>query len=96
MNQYGSKAREYFYSQIRNEQLPQKIDEIKTEAKEEAKRELAEESNENSESQIMSSDITTQRRESKQVDFEKQLNDEDNPEKTIEAIKKKYKITRDI
>lgn len=96
VNQYGSKAREYFYSQIRNEQLPQKIDEIKTEAKEEAKRELAEENNENSESQIMSSDITTQRRESKQVDFEKQLNDEDNPEKTIEAIKKKYKITRDI
>ena len=90
VNQYGTKVREYFYSQIRNEQLPQKIDEIKTEAKEEAKRELAEESNENSESQIMSSDINTQSREGKAVDLEKILVDEDNPEKVINAYKHKY------
>ena len=44
----------------------------------------------------MSSDINTSKRESAPVDFEKQLNEEDNPEKTINAIKKKYRITRDI
>ena len=96
VNQYGLKAREFFYTQIRNEQLPQKIDEIKNNAKEEAKLELAEENKEVSESQIMSSDINTSKRESAPVDFEKQLNEEDNPEKTIQAIKKKYRITRDI
>lgn len=96
VNQYGLKAREYFYNQIRNEQLPQKIDEIKNNAKEEAKLELAEENQTNSESQIMSSDINTSKRESAPVDFERQLNEEDNPEKTIQAIKKKYRITRDI
>jgi len=96
VNQYGLSAREYFYNQIRNEQLPQKIDEIKNQAKEEAKLELAEENNENNESQIMTSDITTQRRESTPVDFAKQLDDEDNPEKIINAIKKKYRITREI
>lgn len=96
VNQYGLKAREFFYTQIRNEQLPQKIDEIKNNAKEEAKLELAEENKEMSESQIMSSDINTSKRESAPVDFEKQLNEEDNPEKTIQAIKKKYRITRDI
>lgn len=96
VNQRGLSAREFFYTQIRNEQLPQKIDDIKTNAKEEAKLELAEENQTNSESQIMSSDINTSKRESAPVDFEKQLNDEDNPEKTIQAIKKKYRITRDI
>ena len=96
VNQYGLGAREYFYTQIRNEKLPQKILDMKTEAKEEAKKELAEERNENSESQIMTSDITTQKRESAQVDFEKQLNSGADPEKVIQAIKKKHGITSDI
>lgn len=96
VSQYGLNAREYFYAQIRNEQLPQKILEMKDEAKEEAKRELAEENKEVNESQIMTSDINTQKVESTPVDFAKQLDNEDNPEKTIQAIKKKYKITRDI
>lgn len=96
VNQYGLKAREYFYAQIRNEQLPQKIDEIKTGAKEEAKRELAEENKEVSESQIMSSDINTQRRESTPVDFAKQLDETEDYDKVIDGIKKKHRITRDI
>jgi len=96
VNQYGINAREYFYSQIRNEQLPQKIDDIKNNAKEEAKKELAEENKENSESQIMTSDITTQKRESAQVDFAKQLDDGADPEKVIKAIKQKHGITSDI
>ena len=96
VNQHGLGAREYFYTQIRNEQLPQKIDDIKNNAKEEAKIELAEENKENSESQIMTSDITTQKRESAQVDFEKQLDSGADPEKVIQAIKKKHGITSDI
>ena len=96
VNQYGLKAREFFYTQIRNEQLPQKIDEIKTNAKEEAKLELAEENKEVSESQIMSSDINTSKRESSQVDFKEQLDSGVEPDKVINAIKKKHGITRDI
>jgi hypothetical protein len=96
VNQYGQNVREYFYTQIRNEQLPQKIIEMKDEVKEEAKRELEEENKENNESQIMTSDITTQKRESAQVDFAKQLDDGGDPEKVINAIKKKHGITGDI
>ena len=96
VNQYGLNAREYFYSQIRNEQLPQKIDEMKNNAKEEAKKELAEENKENNESDVMSSDITTQKREGAQVDFAKQLDSGADPEKVIKAIKKKHGITSDI
>lgn len=96
VNQYGLNAREYFYTQIRNEQLPQKIEEMKTNAKEEAKKELAEERNENSESQIMFSDITTQKRESQQVDFAEELDGGTDPEKVIKAIKEKHGITQDI
>lgn len=96
VNQYGLNAREYFYNQIRNEQLPQKIEEMKVKAKEEAKNELAEESKENNESQIMTSDITTQKRESAQVDFAKQLDSGADPEKVIQGIKKKHGITSDI
>ena len=96
VNQLGLGASQYFYNQIRNEQLPQKMEEFKTNAKEEAKRELEEESKEMTEEQMMSSDITTQKRESQEVDFAKQLNDGDDPEKIIQAIKKKHKITRDI
>ena len=96
VNQLGLGASQYFYNQIRNEMLPQKMEDLKTNAKEEAKRELEEESKEMTEEQMMSSDITTQKRESQEVDFAKQLNDGDDPEKIIQAIKKKHKITRDI
>ena len=96
VNQYGLNVRQYFYTQIRNEQLPQKINDIKNNAKEEAKKELAEESKENSESQIMTSDITTEKKESAQVDFAKQLDDGRDPEKVIQDIKKKHGITSDI
>jgi len=96
INQHGLNAREYVYGQIRNEMLPQKIEDIETAALEKAKRELQEESKEMSESQIMSSDITTQRRESKPVDLTQQLNDGVDPEKVIDAYKKKYKIDQDI
>ena len=96
VNQLGLGASQYFYNQIRNEQLPQKMEDLKTNAKEEAKRELEEESKEMTEEQMMSSDINTQKRESQEVDFAKQLDDGDDPEKIIQAIKKKHRITRDI
>jgi len=96
VNQLGLGAREYFYSQIRNEKLPQKMIDMKTEAKEEARKELAEERNNNSESQIMSSDINTQQRESQEVDFKEKLDGGADPEKIIQAIKKKHGITQDI
>ena len=96
INQIGLGANKYFYDQIVKEQLPQKIDDIKTNAKEEAKVELAEENKEQSESDVMSSDITTEKRESAQVDFAKQLDDGHDPEKVIQAIKKKHGITSDI
>jgi len=44
----------------------------------------------------MSSDITTQTRESKPVDFKKQLDDGIDPDKVIQAIKKKHRIAADI
>lgn len=95
VNQYGLDVNEYFYSQIRNEMLPQKISDLKTEAKEEAKRELSEENKETSEGQMMTSDITTQKRESQAVDLKEVLVKE-GPEKAIETYKKKYRIDRDI
>lgn len=95
-NQLGIGANEYFYNQIRNEMLPQKIEDLKTNAKEEAKREVEEEGKETSEEQIMSSDITTQKRESQEVDFAKELDDGADPEKVIKAIKRKHRITQDI
>jgi len=96
VNQLGLGAREYFYSQIRNEKLPQKMIDMKTEAKEEVRKELAEERNNNSESQIMSSDLNTQQRESQEVDFKEELDSGVDPEKIIQAIKKKHRITQDI
>ena len=96
VNQLGLGANQYFYSQIRNEMLPQKIEDLKTNAKEEAKRELEEEGKETSEEQVMSSDITTQKRESQEVDFAKQLDEGADPEKVIKDIKKKHGITQDI
>ncbi len=96
VNQHGSNVREFFYNQIRNEQLPKKMEEMKVKAKEEAKLELEEENKTNSESQIMSSDITTQKRDSSQVDFKKQLDSGVEPDKVIKAIKKKHGITSDI
>ena len=92
VNQLGLGASQYFYNQIRNEQLPQKMEDMKTNAKEEVRRELEEENKEMSEEQIMSSDINTQGRESKPIDLEKMLDEGDNPEKVIKAYKKKYKI----
>lgn len=96
INQIGLGANKYFYDQIVKEQLPQKIDDIKTNAKEEAKVELSEEKKEQSESDVMTSDITTEKRESAQVDFAKQLDGGADPEKVIQAIKKKHGITSDI
>ena len=96
LNQLGLGASQHFYNQIRNEMLPQKIVDLKTNAKEEAKRELEEENKETSEEQVMSSDITTQKRESQEVDFAKQLDDGTDPEKVIQSIKKKHRITQDI
>ncbi|HEC64305.1 MAG TPA: hypothetical protein ENI23_03325 [bacterium] len=95
VNQLGLGASQYFYAQVRNEMLPQKIEDLKTNAKDEAKRELEEENKETSEEQIMSSDITTQSRESKTVDLNEVLVKE-GPEKAIETYKKKYRIDRDI
>ncbi len=96
VNQLGLGANQFYYSQIRNEMLPQKIEDLKTNAKEEAKRELKEESKEISEEDIMSSDITTQNRESREVDFAKKLDSGADPEKVIKAIKEKHGITQDI
>lgn len=95
VNQLGLGASQYFYNQIRNETLPQKIENLKTNAKEEAKRELEEETKETSEEQIMSSDITTTSRESKTADL-KEVLEKEGPEKAIETYKKKYHIDRDI
>ena len=96
INQIGLGANKYFYDQIVKEQLPQKIDDIKKNAKEEAKVELSEEKKEQSESDVMSPDITTEKKESAQVDFAKQLDEGGDPEKVIQAIKKKHGITSDI
>jgi len=96
LNQYKLKSREYFYNQIKNEKLPQKLSDMKIEAKKEAIKELEEERTSNNESQIMSSDITTQKRETAQVDFKRELDGGADPEKVIQAIKKKHGITADI
>lgn len=95
-DKYGLNAREVVYAQIRNEMLPQKIEDMKTAAKEEVKRELQEENEEMSSSQVMSSDITTKARESKPVDYTEQLEAGVDPEKVIQGLKKKYNIDRDI
>ena len=76
--------------------LPQKIEDIRANAKEEAKRELEEENKEISEGDIMSSDIVTQKRESQEVDFARELDSGTDPNKVIESIKKKHGITQDI
>jgi len=96
VNQLGLGANQYFYNQIRNEKLPQKIEDLKANAKEEAKRELEEENKEASESDIMSSDIVTQSREGREVDFAKELDGGIDPQKVIDAVKKKHGITQDI
>lgn len=92
INQYGLRAREYVYAQIRNEMLPQKIEDMKEAAVEQAKKELQEEIKENNEAQVMSSDITTQSRGSKPIDLEKMLEEGDDPEEVIKTYKKKHKI----
>lgn len=92
INQYGLRAREYVYAQVRNEQIPQKIEDMKTTAIEQAKKELQEENKEISEAQMMSSDITTQSRGSKPIDLEKMLEEGKDPEEIIKTYKKKYKI----
>lgn len=96
INQYGLNAREYVYGQIRNEMLPLKIDDIRNTAKEEAKRELQEEKQEMNDGQIMSSDITTKTREAKPVDLTQRLESGEEPEKIINAYKKKYHVNREI
>jgi len=96
VNQLGLGANQYFYTQVRNEMLPQKIEDIRANAKEEAKRELEEENKEISEGDIMSSDIVTQKRESQEVDFARELDSGTDPNKVIESIKKKHGITQDI
>ena len=96
VNQLGLGVNEYFYNQVRNEMLPQKIEDMKTNAKEEAKRELEEENKETSEEDIMSSDIVTQKGESQEVDFAERLDSGVDPQKVIDAVKKKHGITQDI
>lgn len=96
INQYGLAAREVIYNQIRNEMLPQKVEDIKKTAVEKAKEELKEENVDKKNAEIMTSDITTQGREGKAVDFTEMLDKEDNPEKVIQGLKKKYKINYPI
>jgi len=93
---YKLKAREVVYGEMVAERLSDKVEDIKKKAVEEAKKELKEEEEDLSNTQIMSSDITTLKRASKPVDFAEQLETEDNPKKVIEAIKKKYKINYDF
>ena len=76
--------------------MPTKVEEIRAAAKEEAKRELEEESSQLSNSQVMTSDITTKARESKPVDYTEMLERGDDPEKVIRGLKKKLGINRDI
>jgi len=91
-------AREFMYNQIKAEMLPVKIEEIKKKAVEEAEKEkeLKEESEDMKNIQVMSSDITTKRRESKPIDFAEQLDKGIDPAKVKEAIKKKYNIRSDF
>lgn len=95
-NQHKLKAREVVYNEIKAEKLPDKLAEIKQKAVEEAREELLGERQVKNNAQVMTSDITTQRRESKPVDFRDQLDSEDNPEKVIQGIRKKYNIRHDI
>jgi hypothetical protein len=91
------KAREVMYNEIKAEMLPNKIEEIKKKAVEEALKNANEEDSDLANAQVMSSDITTQRRENKQpVDYEEQLNNGVDPKKVQEALKKKYKIKNDF
>ena len=91
------KAREVMYNEIKAEMLPTKIEEIKKKAVEEALKNANEEDSDLANAQVMSSDITTQRRENKQpVDYEEQLNNGVDPKKVQEALKKKYKIKNDF
>jgi len=91
------KAREVMYNEIKAEMLPNKIEEIKKKAVEEALKNANEEDSDLANAQVMSSDITTQRRENKQpVDYEEQLNNGVDPKKIQEALKKKYKIKNDF
>jgi len=86
------KAREVVYGEIVAERLPDKVEDIKKKAVEEAKKELKEEEEDLNNAQIMSSDITTLKRASKAVDLEEMLVTEDDPEKVINAYKKRYKV----
>jgi len=86
------KAREVVYSEMLAERLPDKLEELKSKAKEEVQRELEEENADLSNAQVLSSDITTQKRVAKAVDLEETLAEEDGPKKVIDAYKKKFKI----
>jgi len=91
-NLYKTKAREFAYNEICSEKLPEKEAEIRAKVREETRTELEEEKANLSNSQIMSSDITTQRRESKPIDFTEQLAETDDPDRVIKGIAAKYKI----
>lgn len=95
-DQHKLKAREVMYNEIKAEMLPSKVEEIKKKAVEEARKELQEEGEDLSNAQVMSSDVTTKRRESKPVDFAEQLENGVDPKKIQEAIKKKYKINNEF
>jgi len=90
------KAREVVYGEMVAERLPDKVEDIKKKAVEEARKELKEEEEDLSNTQIMSSDITTLKRASKPVDFAEQLDSGIDPKKIQEEIKKKYKINYDF
>ncbi|MBA7565604.1 hypothetical protein ES708_07289 [subsurface metagenome] len=92
INQYGLAAREVIYNQVRNEMIPQKVEDIEKMAVEKAKQELKEETDDKKKAEVMSSDITTQRREGKPVDLEEMLDSGIEPEKVISAFKKKHKV----
>lgn len=91
-------AREFMYNEIKAEMLPSKVEEIGKKAVEKAEKEkeLQEESDEMGNTQIMSSDITTLRKESKPVDFAEQLDSGVDPQNIKEAIKKKYHIKNEF
>lgn len=90
------KAREVVYSEIVAERLPEKESEFKKKTIEETKKELQEEGEDLSQAQIMSSDITTQKRVSKPVNFEEQLAAGEDPDKVIQGLKKKYGIQNEL
>jgi hypothetical protein len=95
-DQHKLKAREVMYNEIKAEMLPNKIEEIKKKAVEEALKQVREEDSDMSNAQVMSSDLTTQRKESKPVDFAEQLENGVDPEKIQKAIKKKYNIKNEF